>query len=84
MNTQRTGGAGGRAATALCHTAGGRAHIAGAGRHHAGAGDTRPPRARVPRIAAGVADEPGTRGGTPAGAVGGAPGAARRHPACEP
>ncbi|MEU9574536.1 hypothetical protein AB0D62_32645 [Streptomyces massasporeus] len=77
MNTQRTGGAGGRAVTALCHTAGGRAHIAGAG-------DTRPPRARAPRIAAGVAGEPGTRSGTPAGAVGGAPGAARRHPACEP
>ncbi|MFD8229260.1 hypothetical protein ACFV16_34660 [Streptomyces massasporeus] len=84
MNTQRTGGASVRAAAPLCHPADGRAHTAGVRGRDARAGDTHPPRARAPRTSAGVADEPGTRSGTPAGAVGGVPGAARRHPACEP
>lgn len=84
MNTQRTGGASGRAAAAVCDAAGGRAQAPGVGGRHAGAGATHPPRVRACRIAAGEADAPSTRSGTPAGAVGGVTGAARRHPACEP
>ncbi|MGW7511905.1 hypothetical protein ACWGJ0_29900 [Streptomyces massasporeus] len=82
MNTQRTGGASGRAA-AVGHAAGGRAQAPGVGGCHAGAADAHRPTARASRIA-GEADAPGTRSGTPAGAVGGVAGAARRHPACEP
>ncbi|MFF5312071.1 hypothetical protein [Streptomyces massasporeus] len=84
MNTQRTGGASGRAAAAVGHAPGGRAQARGDGGRHARAGDTHPPRARPCRSAAGEAGAAGTRSGTPAGAVGGVPGTARRHPACEP
>ncbi|MFJ4281216.1 hypothetical protein [Streptomyces massasporeus] len=84
MNTQRTGGASGRAAAAVCHAAAWRARTPGVGERRTRAGGTHSPRARAHPIAAGGADAPGARGGSPAGVVGGVPGAARRHPACEP